>query len=590
MEMLLRNITLPELAGMFERHAECSPAPHLVDPKAKARARRLAKKNGVWGDLTRNLDPGAPIPVIKRSDFRRYRRTGDRTVHQAREAGRQRELRRAALALWLGHPKAEVDYLQDLLWAYCDDWTWIMAAHEPCWIDLGSAMRAADLAEIVCVLDGRLEDEVKERVAAEIERRVFEPFSDSERADWWKTCRMNWNHVCNGGVIRAALYQVKDVRRLVHLLQPAILNMTYALDGFTDDGGCEEGPGYWNFGFGHYVRAAHALYMRTGGELDLMRGEKIERICRYPLAAQIAGPLRATFADAHHGFIETLSALLINEHLRLPELYGTCAQRADCSLAVRDMHSLALYRGQKAPAKPDGSDYLLPDLGTVKLRGTPGPQQLTLVALAGHNGVPHNHNDIGSFIVHKRGRICLVDPGAPLYTRKTFSPQRYEIIFCNSLGHSVPLINGREQRAGAQYRGDLTVENLGGEGRKTTTVDMTRAYPRGTVKRLMRTFTLAWEANSLTLEDAYEFSKPPRALEEAFITFEDKVVVAKNGRSVRLGPRRKGLTIKAAAPGRFRARRLVKESKEGHTDDVLTRITFTPRKLAKTMTLRFEIA
>jgi hypothetical protein len=132
------------------------------------------------------------------------------------------------------------------------------------------------------------------------------------------------------------------------------------------------------------------------------------------------------------------------------------------------------------------------------------------------------------------------------------------------------------------------VENLNGAGKKRATVDMTRAYPKGAVKRLVRTFTLNARANRLTLEDAYTFSRAPRSLEEAFITFE-KVEVAPNGRSVRIGPR--GIRLSAVeTPGRFRFRRLVEESKEGRADEVITRITFTPRKLGKEMRLRFEVA
>lgn len=590
MDMLLRHVTMTELADMFARHQDRSPAPYLIDSEAVGRAGRLAKANGIWDDLSEHLDPGRDIPVIKRSAFRNYRRTGDRTLPQSRAGHRRRELERAALALWLGHPKANVDYLQDLLWAYCDDHTWVMAAHEGRAIDLGSAALGATFAEVLHVLGDRLEEEVKGRVSTEIERRIFQNLWNYKHLDDWKTRRMNWNHVCNGEVIRAALYQIEDPRILAHVTHAAIQNLTYALDGFTEDGGCEEGPGYWSYGFGHYLYVAYALYLKTGGELNIVEGDKIERICRYPLAAQIAGPLRSTFADSDHGHISVRIATIINAFHKMPELYELCEPRPNRTLKVSGMHELALYRGQKVRGVPDHRDYLMPDLGQVKLRGRPGRRQMTLMALAGHNGVPHNHNDIGSFIVHRGDRLLLVDPGAPLYTRKTFSPQRYEIVFCNSLGHSVPVIDGKLQQPGSQHYGTLEVENLNGEGKKRAVIDMTHAYPKGTVKRLVRAFTLNARTNRLTLEDAYTFSRPPRSLEEAFITFE-KVAVAPNGRSVTIGPRGNRVRLSAVdTPGRFRFRRLVEESKEGRTDEVITRITFAPRKLEKEMRLRFEMA
>ncbi|MDA0710966.1 MAG: heparinase II/III family protein [bacterium] len=589
-KMLLRNVTLTELAGLYEKHKDRSPAPYLLDKAAVTRARSLAKKNGIWSDLTENLDGLCEIPVLKRSDFRNYQRVGDRTLPQARAGQRRRELSRASMALWLGHPNANVDYLQDLLWAYCDDWTWVMAAHEGRSIDLGSAALGASMAEIVHVLGGHLEDEVKDRVSVAIKKHIFDPFWDYGHLNGWETVRMNWNHVCNGEIIRAALYQLDDARVLARMTHGAIQNLTYALDGFTDDGGCEEGPGYWGYGFGHYLSVAYALFQKTNGELNIMADDtgKIERICRYPLAAHISGALRSTFADSSHGYTGALAAMTVNHFFDVPDLYALCQTHKDRTLTVGGMHELAMYSGFKVSQKPDANDYVLPDMGQVKLRGKAGKQQMTLMCLAGNNGVPHNHNDIGSFIVHKYGKLLLTDPGGPVYSRKTFGPKRYDILFCNSLGHSVPVINGKLQQPGSRYFGTLTVENLNGKGTKIAEVNMTKAYPAGTVKSLIRRFLFDSDKNCLTLEDHYTFAKAPRALIEGFVTLES---VSVKGNKVQIGSKSSGLTLQAVGcDGKFEAVKLVEESKEGRSDQVVTRIAFVPSKLAKEMILKFSIA
>ena len=150
-KMLLRDVAMSDLAEIYERNADRSPAPYLKDAEAVDLARELAKKNGVWDDLSENLDGSREIPVLKRSAFRNYQRVGDRILPQTVAGNRRRELERAAMALWLAHPNADVDYLQDLLWAYCDDHTWVMAAHEGRAIDLGSAALGAAFAEILYV-------------------------------------------------------------------------------------------------------------------------------------------------------------------------------------------------------------------------------------------------------------------------------------------------------------------------------------------------------------------------------------------------------------------------------------------------------
>ena len=55
-------------------------------------------------------------------------------------------------------------------------------------------------------------------------------------------------------------------------------------------------------------------------------------------------------------------------------------------------------------------------------------------------------------IVHLRQEPLIAELGAPTYTRQFFSAARYENIAARSLGHSVPFMNGHEQRAGAGRR------------------------------------------------------------------------------------------------------------------------------------------
>ena len=280
--------------------------------------------------------------------------------------------------------------------------------------------------------------------------------------------------------------------------------------------------------------------------------------------------------------------MIINAFFDLPELYALCDTHSDNALKVRDMHSLAMYSGFEVTAEADDRDYVLPDLGQAKLRGTPGDDQLTLMCLAGNNGVPHNHNDIGSFIVHRGDALWLTDPGGPVYSQKTFGPNRYDILFCNALGHSVPIINGQLQQPGGEYCGALAVENLNGEGEKRAVVDMTMAYPKGTVKSLTRTFAL--NANVLTLTDHYVFDHPPQTLEEGFITFES-ATISQDGRAVQIGPKDRGIALSAVdTPGMFSVKRFEEESKEGRTDEVVTRIIFTPEHLSQDLCLRFEMA
>ena len=79
----------------------------------------------------------------------------------------------------------------------------------------------------------------------------------------------------------------------------------------------------------------------------------------------------------------------------------------------------------------------------------------------GHNNEPHNHNDIGHFIYEAGGVMFLTDLGAGEYTSDYFGKKRYEILCNSSLGHSVPIMNGKSQRQGEDFRcEDFSVELL----------------------------------------------------------------------------------------------------------------------------------
>lgn len=587
MRMLLEGVSIDDLRRLLEAGEGCSHLQYLLGENAAREGRRLAKKNGIWDELSRNFNPAREISAIKRSAYRRFRRSGERTS-DALLINRRTELDRAATAVWLGHPKGDLDYLQDILWVLCDDWTWVGAAHEGLSVDLFSAETGLKIAETLYLLGGMFEEEVRERVKTELMERIFRRFTDYRNIDEWKTIRTNWNTVCNGAIIRTALCLAdNDTGLLAHLIHAPIQNMTYALEGFSPDGGCREGPSYWAYGFGAYVYAAHALYLRTGGRLNLMSPDPVEKISKYPLAASIKPPLSAAFGDASHGYLPAGIAIMINRFYRIPGLLSLCRPGDKGSPALSNIHEIGLYGGEKAREKGWDEDAFLPELGLVKMRGSGKEDGAVLAAIAGDNGRPHNHNDIGSFFFYKNDRIYLEDPGAPLYTRNTFSAGRYENIFCNSRGHSVPVINNCLQDQGASRAGTITVEHPAGENKKRAVIAMEGAYPEGLVKTLRRTFILDPSNDRLVLEDYFEFPKKPDMLEESFVTFE-KASVLPGGRSVAIGPKTKRLVIKTEkTPGRFRVRELKKEAAHGKTRRTFARVSFTPSGLSAKMNLRF---
>ncbi len=590
----VREMSTNQLAKWLEPHMDKPPWPGIDDASVRRRACRYLKQSGRWERMGASLSKPPELRPVLHHWLSMGRQSPQETL--IREYVEHLDL--IALAAWVRHPALHLADVQDLLWLLTEMESWVPVSHRYCAVDLVSSRCAAALAEVLYLLKDQLDTVLVQRLGAAIEARVLRPALDCRSGDVWWTSGMNWNSVCNTNVLSVALYRVGgyELANIVHTLVQRLL---YSLEGFSDDGGCLEGPAYWQYGFGHYVDAATMLHHRTGGNLNLMAFSKIERICRFPLVTQIEGDIRAAFCDdGGRGYIAPDLALKINRFHAVPELYRIAARDEDGHLAVAEpryngstpshmLHSLLFYRGEKAGAPGCSEDGFLPDMGLAKLVNGTKEHRAVLVALAGRNDVPHNHNDIGTFVYYRDGHCWLTDPGGPVYTDKTFGPQRYEILECRTLGHSCPIVNGHEQKPGADYCGAIRVEAADAQGAKRIWIDMRRAYPDPTLETLERTLTLARDG-SLRIEDAFVFSVVPRFLQEGFVTHE-KVALVKQGNAVRIGGRA-GVTLRAVegCDGTFTVEDRTHETEPRKTP--IRRIVFTPAKRSRSMRLAFIVA
>ena len=114
--------------------------------------------------------------------------------------------------------------------------------------------------------------------------------------------------------------------------------------------------------------------------------------------------------------------------------------RLTTAFAEQELMSCPLHQ-------PEQSTVWYPSVGVYVAR----QGSWVLGAKFGSNGDSHNHNDTGSITVYKDGRPFLIDIGVESYTKKTFSPQRYEIWTMQSAWHNLPTFDGVQQLPGAEY-------------------------------------------------------------------------------------------------------------------------------------------
>ncbi|GAA2394677.1 hypothetical protein Cme02nite_54640 [Catellatospora methionotrophica] len=489
----------------------------------------LARPAGELTSLLRDIRAaatGEPLPDLGFSAYRDYFDTGNRIRYERRYFRRRARLA-AQAAQALLDPDTDLGPLADTLWSVCDEYTWALPAHvrhsadqdrgpEQC-LDLFAAETAHTVAETVAALGDRLDRRVGDRVRSQVRRRVFEPYLDARPLNW-EGHGNNWEAVCAGATGLAALALLHDspadAAALAAMLDRSRRAMDRYLGGFGDDGGCAEGVDYWVYGFGYFVYFAEALREHTGH--DLLDSAKVAQIAAFPHRVALGGGAYVPFSDASER--PWLPAGLLT---RLAERFGTPPARVVPSL--HDDHcyrwghlsrTLAWFRPLPAPA-PTGNSSYLPDLAWVVHRGRTG-----FAAKGGNNDEPHNHNDLGHFVLHTHGVSVLDDLGAGEYTAGYFGPGRHAFLHPSARGHSVPVIDGQAQLPGPD-RAAKVLHHADDGGTVSFDLDLTGAYQVDGLRSLVRRFR--WSDGRLELTDEIDAARD-LPVEELFISRREPVL------------------------------------------------------------------
>lgn len=417
----------------------------------------------------------------------------------------------AVLALIYPQEEKYIKELHELIWAACDEYSWALTAHtngtiavDTTQVDLDNAETGLWLAEIRDVFGDRLEPLIRERIVYEVKRRVFENYKKGKF--WWEAGENNWAAVCGGSVAGALMYLDPE---LFEELKPRLFKTLNAfINNFPDDGTCLEGPSYCGYGFGNFVIFADLYNRYTKGETELLQGEKIKNISCYMQRCFIKGNATVSFSDGlRKGTACAMIQYLLNkkfpDDVRIlpPELLSV--KTSSFSECVRAF----LYFDPKLSVTPFKAEDIYAENAH---QFTANRDKYSFVIKGGHNAEPHNHNDVGSFILADESGQVLCDIGSPLYTLQYFQPEhRYEYICSSSFGHSVPIIDGKAQVAGWKRRGDLSYNKDG-----TVTVELSKAYDTEDLEKLTR--NIEFGENTIKLTDSFNIDSS--RVTERFVT------------------------------------------------------------------------
>jgi hypothetical protein len=490
-----------------------------------------------------------PWEVLPATQFLEFRRNGNRSHYESTRDRRRKKLQDLVVAECLEAKGRFVDEIVNGIWLTCEETFWGVPAHlgaqkagtglpdvtEPI-VDLFAAETASLLAWTQYEMGDSLAHVsplVPERIHLEIDRRVLTPCLTRDNFSWMGFSGApvnNWNPWISSNWLTCALLIERDEKRRQAGVEKILRCLDNFLNGYADDGGCDEGPSYWGRAGASLFDCLDLLYGATNGACNGFSFPLVHQIGLYICRAHVYNEWYTNFADAParvytngdlvYRFGKRLSDSLMMTHgafaaflrdekgipgdsigRQLPALFNLAALR-------QAPRSQALLR-----------DVWLPGIQVMAARCRDGSAQgLYLAAQGGNNGESHNHNDIGNFLVYGDGQPVIVDVGVETYTAKTFSPRRYEIWTMQSAYHNCPTLDGIMQAAGRQFAA-RDVKYQADEAAAEFHLDLAAAYPaEAHVEHWNRTLRLTRAKNEIELLDEYALRQSAQSITLTLMT------------------------------------------------------------------------
>ena len=490
---------------------------------------------------------GKPWTVLPWTVFAENKQTGNRVNYEALCFEKRRQLAAIVMAEIMEGKGRFMGDIIDGIGSFCEETWWGIPAHYPKAVPLPELQEVdlfnAETASLIVWTRYMLKKQLDafspnlcQRIDREIERRILQPAVEKDY--WWKTAGMNWNPwICSNWLACVLICEKDEARKATAITQ--IRKATQAfIDAYPEDGGCDEGPGYWD-------RAAASMFeilrlftvnglQFTDDYTNGLEGlaskstvNKIKNMAAYAYKTYIGNDYCICFADAHENkavqqvnIVYPFGLWLSDQTMRefgaylgrQKEVLTNPATLYDKSgnfpTLGRELFFLRHIRDfiAEQPREPLLKDVWLPDLQIMTSRRG----YLYVAMKGGTNGESHNHNDVGSFVIYapqessphaSRLSPLFIDPAVGEYTAKTFSNDRYSIWTMQSQYHNLPQINGIDQKDGKEYAAKVVSHKDG-----QLTLDIAGAYPAEAAVKSWKRTVIAMKSGVSVTED-YELSE-----------------------------------------------------------------------------------
>lgn len=470
--------------------------------------------------------------VIKVTDYLAYERNGSRTIME--EPYNKNITTIAALLMAeLSEGKGRfIDQLANGAFALCEMTSWSIAAHLP--LQTTKSVIPNHNEQIIELVSGdvgsllswtyyffhkefdKLNPIISERLKNEIQKKILDPYMNIHHL-WWmgfeyepgKTIN-NWNPWCNSNVLQCFVLMEEDPERLTMAVHKTMVSIDQFINYLNEDGACEEGPSYWGHAAGKLYDYLQILYDITGGKISIFNEPIVKNMGEYISRSYVGNGWVVNFADASAKLKPEADliyryghAVKSNEMMQFAAYLKSTGHDTVSSSNTRDIFRLLQTIYYSNTMKDVESLYNTPSYSWY-----PQTQfcyikndEMFFAVKGGFNSESHNHNDIGTFNLYFNNEPIFIDVGVGIYTKKTFSADRYTIWTMQSAYHNLPEINGYQQSFGERYKAkDAIFNNVA----NTFSLDISGAYPQEANINSWKRIYKIQNKNTLVITDQYD--------------------------------------------------------------------------------------
>lgn len=491
------------------------------------------------------------ILVCPATAYLAYTRTGSRAVYQKYWDDTRNRLFYMMMAEGIENQGRFVDGALDAVWAICEETSWCIPStnNQPyddgiwralpdvqsetgqTYVQLWPAETASILSWAYYMLHDRFDaisELINQRIVYEVSRHIIHPFVEKN----FKWMGLSGEHVNNwvpwicSNVLTATMILEKEDSVRAAAFRKAIKLLEIFINSYGNDGGCDEGPGYWTAAaaslfdciellnafvqepensiyadpllkaMGEYIAKVYIDQKYFVNRADTKPTCEIDSVLIYRFGDKVSSEMMKDFALYHRNISD-----------QMQRGYRHCFRTLQNYAACQDF--LAFAAGDPPVSEHIWlKDVWLENIQLMSARETCSNQGFFINMKGGTNAESHNHNDVGSVILYYNGKPVVVDPGVGEYTKDTFSDKRYELFVMRSNSHSLPAINGYEQCAGANYRA-MQVRYSWTDQESRLSCSLKDAYPQDAqIDKYNRTCALnRGEEPTVTVTDTFQLKK-----------------------------------------------------------------------------------